>query len=72
MAQDGGRERAGVLAAHTARSMLGCNSALIQGMSAFFPHTIYPDIGDREMFKNVNITATFVLIEHDRKTVISN
>jgi len=24
------------------------------------------------MFKNVNIIATFVLIERDRKTVISN
>ncbi|HMI14919.1 MAG TPA: hypothetical protein VK526_00980, partial [Bradyrhizobium sp.] len=29
-----------------------------------------PAIGDREMFKNVNITATFVLIEHDRKPMI--
>jgi len=24
------------------------------------------------MFKNVNITATFMLIAHDRKTVISD
>jgi hypothetical protein len=31
-----------------------------------------PAVSDREMLNNVSITVTLVLIEHDRKTVISN